>query len=100
MTDAPHDSRGHVQDDVARTHARHEMDYFTVSTFPAPTAEASTDSATTLTHERLARHVESWLAEHGDALVALRRYIHAHPDLSRAEHPTAALLASRLTAAG
>lgn len=41
-----------------------------------------------------------WLAEHSDALVAVRRDLHAHPELSRQEHRTTALLVDRLTDAG
>ncbi len=42
----------------------------------------------------------AWLAEHGDDLVALRRHLHAHPELGRAEHDTTALLTQRLAEAG
>ena len=45
-------------------------------------------------------HLDRWLAQHGESLIQLRRYLHAHPELSGAEHATAALLAERLAAAG
>jgi amidohydrolase len=45
-------------------------------------------------------HLDQWLAEHGESLIQLRRYIHAHPELSGAEHATATMLAERLAAAG
>jgi amidohydrolase len=45
-------------------------------------------------------HLDRWLSRHGDSLIQLRRYLHAHPELSGAEHATAALLAERLSAAG
>jgi amidohydrolase len=45
-------------------------------------------------------HLDQWLGLHGDSLVQLRRYLHSHPELSGAEHATAALLAERLAAAG
>ncbi len=45
-------------------------------------------------------HLDRWLAEHGESLIQLRRYIHAHPELSGAEHATATMLAERLAAAG
>ena len=48
----------------------------------------------------LARYLDRWLVEHEDSLVAFRRYVHAHPDLSGTERPTAALVASRLAEAG
>ena len=43
---------------------------------------------------------DRWLALHGDDLVALRRDLHAHPELSRQEHRTTALLWERLDVAG
>ncbi|MCW2746667.1 MAG: amidohydrolase [Mycobacterium sp.] len=42
----------------------------------------------------------AWLAGHGPELVALRRDVHAHPELGRQEHRTTGLLAERLRAAG
>ena len=44
--------------------------------------------------------VDAWLDQHGDELVALRRDLHAHPELGRQEHRTTALLVARLEAAG
>jgi amidohydrolase len=41
-----------------------------------------------------------WLGEHGDALVRLRRDLHAHPELGRQERRTTALLVDRLSDAG
>lgn len=43
---------------------------------------------------------DAWLVEHGADLVALRRDLHAHPELGHSEHRTTALLFERLTAAG
>lgn len=43
---------------------------------------------------------DAWLAQHSDELVAVRRDLHAHPELGRQEHRTTALLVDRLTAAG
>jgi len=40
------------------------------------------------------------VAELGDELVALRRDLHAHPELARTEHRTSAVVADRLRAAG
>ena len=45
-------------------------------------------------------HLDRWLAEHGESLIQVRRYLHAHPELSGAEHGTAMMLAERLSAAG
>ncbi len=46
------------------------------------------------------RPVDAWLAEHGDGLVAIRRNLHAHPELSGQEHATTELIAERLEVAG
>ena len=43
---------------------------------------------------------DAWLAEHEAELVAVRRDLHAHPELGRQEHRTTALLVHRLTGAG
>ena len=47
---------------------------------------------------------ENWadcfLREHEGELIALRRQLHAHPELSGAEHDTTNLIAERLGAAG
>jgi len=44
--------------------------------------------------------VDRWLDVHGEELVALRRHLHRHPELSGEEHETTALVADRLEAAG
>src|SRR5215469_13748055 len=44
--------------------------------------------------------LDAWLAERDDDLVALRRHLHANPELSGREFETAALVAARLEAAG
>ena len=44
--------------------------------------------------------LDRWLAAHGAELVALRRHIHAHPELSGQEFQTATLVARKLKAAG
>jgi amidohydrolase len=43
---------------------------------------------------------DRWLDEHEDELVAVRRHLHAHPELGRQEHATTAYLAQRLSDAG
>ena len=43
---------------------------------------------------------DAWLRSAGDELVAVRRDLHAHPELGRQEHRTTALLNDRLEAAG
>jgi amidohydrolase len=44
--------------------------------------------------------LDAWLAAQDDELVALRRSVHANPELSGREFETAALVATRLEAAG
>jgi amidohydrolase len=44
--------------------------------------------------------LDRWLAARGAELVAVRRHLHAHPELSRQEFKTAALVARELTRAG
>jgi amidohydrolase len=47
-----------------------------------------------------AEAVELWTSTHHDDLVAFRRHLHAHPELSGQEHATTDLIAERLSAAG
>src|SRR5512142_2411161 len=44
--------------------------------------------------------LDRWLASRGAELVAVRRHIHAHPELSNQEFETAALVARELASAG
>ena len=44
--------------------------------------------------------LDRWLDEHGDGLVALRRTLHAHPELSGQERATTDLVYERLRLAG
>lgn len=44
--------------------------------------------------------LRAWLAEHHEELVAFRRNLHAHPELSRQEYATTDLVAERLELAG
>ena len=44
--------------------------------------------------------LDRWLASRGAELVAVRRHIHAHPELSHQEFETASLVARELSAAG
>lgn len=50
--------------------------------------------------EPLPGQLDRWLAGNGADLVAVRRHIHAHPELSHHEFQTAALVARKLAAAG
>ena len=53
-------------------------------------------------HQRrhLDERLDKFLAAHEEELVALRRQLHAHPELSWDEHETTALVNSRLSVAG
>jgi amidohydrolase len=46
------------------------------------------------------RALDHWLDEHGEGLIAIRRNIHAHPELSGEEHATTELVLERLQLAG
>lgn len=46
------------------------------------------------------RAVDAWLAEHQEGLIALRRNLHAHPELSGEEYATTELVSERLQLAG
>ncbi len=48
----------------------------------------------------LGARLRSWLDDHHDELVAVRRHLHAHPELSGQEHATTAYLVERLQVAG
>ena len=44
--------------------------------------------------------LRTWVAEHREELVAVRRHLHAHPELSGEEHATTEFIAERLEIAG
>ena len=44
--------------------------------------------------------LDDWLTGHADELVAMRRHLHSHPELSRQEHDTSSYVADRLAVAG
>lgn len=46
------------------------------------------------------RPLDGWLSEHGEGLIAIRRNLHAHPELSGEEYATTELVAERLELAG
>jgi len=46
------------------------------------------------------RSIDSWLLEHGEGLIAFRRNLHAHPELSGEEHASTELVRERLEVAG
>lgn len=44
--------------------------------------------------------LDHWLEEHSEGLIAIRRNLHAHPELSGEEHATSEFVAERLSLAG
>lgn len=46
------------------------------------------------------RTIDTWLAEHGDDLIAARRHLHTNPELSNEEYGTTAFIEARLEEAG
>ncbi len=46
------------------------------------------------------RPIDAWLGEHGEGLIAIRRQLHAHPELSGEEYATTELVGERLRLAG
>ncbi len=46
------------------------------------------------------RPLDAWLGEHSEGLRAIRRHLHAHPELSGEEHATTEFIAERLMLAG
>lgn len=54
----------------------------------------------TSTGGNAADDIATWLDAHGEELVAFRRNLHAHPELSRQEHASTDLVAERLELAG
>ncbi|MCB1015692.1 MAG: amidohydrolase [Acidimicrobiales bacterium] len=51
-------------------------------------------------HSLIDERLDKFLVAHEEELVAFRRQLHAHPELSWEEHQTTALVASRLAVAG
>jgi amidohydrolase len=62
----------------------------TPASFPGPLPGA----------DPLPGQLDRWLAARGAELVAIRRHLHAHPELSHSEFETAALVARELAVAG
>ncbi|WP_369139681.1 amidohydrolase [Modestobacter versicolor] len=56
--------------------------------------------ATVPAEDHRGQAVDAWSRAHHDELVAVRRHLHAHPELGFVEHETTAFLEQRLTAAG
>lgn len=69
-------------------------------TLPKSSPLTSTWPETPPGADPLPGQLDRWLASRGAELVAVRRHIHAHPELSHREFETAALVARQLAAAG
>ena len=50
--------------------------------------------------EKLGASVDDWVAHHAAQLIAIRRHLHAHPELAFAEFETTAFVEQRLRSAG
>src|SRR4051794_11808229 len=53
-------------------------------------------AATDTPGETMMQDLDAWLDRHHDELTAIRRDIHAHPELGMEEHRTSALVAGKL----
>jgi amidohydrolase len=66
-----------------------------------PVTEQTTGSESTdRPGDELGDRLRHWLGEHREELVAARRHLHAHPELSGEEHATTEFIAERLEVAG
>jgi amidohydrolase len=104
----------HYQNDVAQRHrfrsrlsksypihSDRESDVTTALTLPESGSPlASSWPETPPGADPLPGQLDRWLASRGAELVAVRRHIHAHPELSGQEFETAALVARELAVAG
>jgi amidohydrolase len=67
---------------------------------PRPTGSGLTWPETPPGADPLPGQLDRWLAARGPELVAVRRHLHAHPELSHQEFQTAALVVRELATAG
>jgi amidohydrolase len=106
----------HHGNDVAQRHHNRSRLTRVIETGPSETSERDSDVTSALTvpdgtqlaswpgnlpgADPLPGQLDRWLASRGAELVAVRRHIHAHPELSHQEFETAALIARELAVAG
>ena len=76
-----------------------ELKVTSALTLPSSSLSVSWPEATSVI-DPLPGQLDAWLAAHGAELIAVRRHLHAHPELSNQEFQTAALVARELTRAG
>ncbi|WP_213453009.1 amidohydrolase [Rhizomonospora bruguierae] len=113
---------GRHQNDVAQRHRTRSRLFESRNTGNAPTADSNqVTDVTSVLHlaqpspaaaaatawpepppgaDPLPGHLDRWLAARGAELVAVRRHIHAHPELSHREFETASLVARELAVVG
>jgi amidohydrolase len=72
----------------------------TLPPFPPMAIKSSSVTTEPCPATTLRKQLDRWLATHGNDLVAIRRHIHANPELSHHEYQTAAYVARILSAAG
>jgi amidohydrolase len=113
--DSPQSDR--YGNEIAQRHRFRSRLSRVVETNPSITSERETDVTSALTvpvgtdmtsswpepppgADPLPGQLDRWLTARGADLVAVRRHIHAHPELSHAEFETAALVARELEMAG
>lgn len=77
-----------------------ECDVTSALTLPQSSPLASSWPETPPGADPLPGQLDRWLAARGAELVAVRRHIHSHPELSHQEFETAALVARELAVAG
>jgi amidohydrolase len=84
------------------SHIDRERELTVTSALTLPTGSTPTPSwpETPAGADPLPGQLDRWLASRGAELVAVRRHIHAHPELSHQEFETAELVARQLRAAG
>ena len=103
----------HYRNDVALRHRQRsrlsesesalsdrESDVTSALTLPPGGPLASSWPETLPGADPLPGQLDRWLASRGAELVAVRRHIHAHPELSNQEFETASLVARELAVAG
>ena len=106
----------HYPNDVAQRHQNRSRLSRITENGPSTTSERVSDVTSALTvpdgaqlaswpgslpgADPLPGQLDRWLASRGAELVAVRRHIHAHPELSHQEFETAALIARELAVAG
>jgi amidohydrolase len=85
---------------VAHIDRERELTVTSALSLPSNSSLTSSWPETPAGADPLPGQLDRWLASRGAELVAVRRHIHAHPELSHQEFETAALVARELKLAG